>query len=72
MDLHDMQTDENSTFKNSQDKWEIPNLSKHLSHIKWSHLLASPVTVIFCGLCLLFTKQGQNITQQPFSPTTTI
>jgi len=29
MDLHDMQIDENSIFKNSQDKQEIPYLSKH-------------------------------------------
>jgi hypothetical protein len=45
-----MQKDDNCIFKINQDRWEMSYLSKHLSCVKRSQLLASPVKLIFCGL----------------------
>ena len=42
--------DDNSIFKNVQDRWGISYLSKHLSDVKRNHLLASAAKLIFCGL----------------------
>jgi len=45
-----MLKDDNSIFKNNQDRQGISYLSRHLTYAKQSHLLASPVKLIFCGL----------------------
>jgi len=40
--------DDNSIFNSNQDRWGISYLSKHLSDVKRSHLLASAAKLIFC------------------------
>jgi len=50
MALYNMQKDNNFVFKNNQDRLGISYLSKHLSYVKKSHFLASPVKVVFCAL----------------------
>jgi hypothetical protein len=47
MVLCDMYKDDNSIFKNNQDRWGLSYLSKHLSYVKESHLLDSAVKLIF-------------------------
>jgi len=47
---HDLLKDGNSIFKDNQDRWGISYLSRHLTYAKQSHLLATPVKLIFCGL----------------------
>jgi hypothetical protein len=50
MVLYYMQKDDNCIFKNNQDRRGISYLSKHLSYIKRSHLLASPAKLTYCEL----------------------
>ena len=50
MVLYDIEREDNSIFKNSQDKQGISYLSMHLSYVKLTHLLGSPVKLIFFGL----------------------
>lgn len=38
-----MQKDDNCIFKNTEDRWGMSYLSKHLLYASWSHLVASPV-----------------------------
>jgi hypothetical protein len=61
MVVYDMQEDDNSVFNNNQDRWAISKPSKYLSCVKRSHLVASPVKLIFCGLSP-FCKVGAKYT----------
>ena len=59
-------------FKNIENKWVISYLSKRLTYVKWSHLLASLLKLIFCGLTSFYRIRATNISPKAFSDTSTI